>query len=128
MVTEITEDIKVSLEAEYKSAYSSPSQHHYVFTYQVTICNENTSAVQLLSRHWHIHDVQARKKEVEGKGVIGQQPILEPGDSYQYVSGCNLKSGIGKMYGTYLMKRIIDGKNIKVNIPEFSLIASFKLN
>ena len=67
-------------------------------------------------------------KEVEGEGVIGQQPILEPGDSYQYVSGCNLKSGIGKMRGSYQMERIVDGKKMKVNIPEFLLIAPFKLN
>ena len=128
MVTEITKGIKVSVETEYKAEYSSPSQYHYVFTYKVTIGNESTSTIQLLTRHWHIHDIQSRKKEVEGEGVVGQQPILEPGDSYQYVSGCNLKSGIGKMYGTYLMERIIDGRKTKVNIPEFLLIAPFKLN
>lgn len=128
MVTEITNGIKVSVETEYKSEYSSPSQYHFVFTYKITITNEGASTIQLLNRHWHIHDVQTRKKKVRGKGVVGQQPILEPGDSYQYVSGCNLKSGIGKMYGTYLMERIIDGKKIEVNIPEFTLIAPFKLN
>ena len=128
MVTEITKGVKVSVEAEYKAEYSSPSQYHYVFTYKITIANDSASTLQLLTRHWHIHDVQTSKKEVEGEGVVGQQPILEPGDSYQYVSGCNLKSGIGKMYGTYLMERIIDGKKIEVNIPEFTLIAPFKLN
>jgi ApaG protein len=128
MVTEITKGVKVSVEVEYKPEYSSPSQYHFVFTYKVTIANKSVSTIQLLSRHWHIHDVQTSKKEIEGEGVIGQQPILEPGDSYQYISGCNLKSGIGKMYGTYQMERIIDGKKIEVKIPEFTLIAPFKLN
>ncbi len=128
MITEITKGIKVSVEAEYKAEYSSPSQYHYVFTYKITIVNESASTMQLLRRHWHIHDVPSRKKEVEGEGVVGQQPILEPGDSYEYVSGCNLKSGVGKMYGTYLMERIVDGKKVKVNIPEFTLVVPFKLN
>jgi len=128
MVTEITKGIKITVEAEYKPEYSSPSQYHYVFTYKVTINNQSASTVQLLKRHWYIHDVQTNMKEVEGEGVIGQQPILEPGDSYQYVSGCNLKSGIGKMRGSYQMERIVDGKKMKVNIPEFLLIAPFKLN
>ena len=67
-------------------------------------------------------------REVEGKGVVGQTPILEPGDSHSYISGCSLKSGIGKMYGTYLMEKIIDGKRFKVAIPEFTIIVPYRLN
>jgi ApaG protein len=65
---------------------------------------------------------------VEGEGVVGQQPVIEPGESHEYVSGCNLKSGLGKMYGHYTMERIVDGKQLKVNIPVFNMIVPFKLN
>jgi ApaG protein len=84
--------------------------------------------VQLLRRHWHIFDTNGEVRQVEGEGVVGQQPVLEPGESHQYISGCNLKTTIGKMTGTYLMERIIDGKKIKVKIPEFTMIVPFKLN
>jgi ApaG protein len=65
---------------------------------------------------------------VEGEGVVGQQPVLEPGESHEYVSGCNLKTGIGKMRGTYLMERLVDGRQFQVVIPEFVLIVPYKLN
>jgi len=128
MVTEITKGIKVSVETEYQPAYSSPSQYHYVFTYRITIENQSENTIQLLRRHWHIHDAGFSPREVEGEGVVGQQPVLEPGQAHQYVSGCNLKSGIGKMVGTYLMERIVDGTRVEVNIPEFSMIAPLRLN
>lgn len=128
MVTEITQGIKVSVETEYQSAYSSPSQYHYVFTYRITIENQSENTIQLLKRHWHIHDAGFSQREVEGDGVVGQQPVLEPGQAHQYVSGCNLKSGIGKMSGTYLMERIVDGTKLSVNIPEFVMIAPLRLN
>lgn len=128
MVTEITKGIKVSVETEYQPAYSSPSQYHYVFTYRVTIENQSDNTIQLLRRHWNIHDAALIAREVEGEGVVGQQPILEPSQYHQYVSGCNLKSGIGKMGGTFLMERIVDGHKFKVTIPEFTMIAPFKLN
>ena len=66
--------------------------------------------------------------KLDGEGVVGQQPVLEPGQTHQYVSGCNLKSGIGKMVGTYLMERIVDGTTFMVNIPEFSMVAPMRLN
>ncbi|GIV36243.1 MAG: protein ApaG [Cyclobacteriaceae bacterium] len=128
MVTQTTQGIKVSVETEYQPAYSSPSQHHYVFTYRITIENQSEFTIQLLRRHWHVHDAGFLKREVEGEGVVGQQPILEPGQWHQYVSGCNLKSGIGKMEGTYLMERIVDGTRFNVHIPPFALIAPFRLN
>lgn len=128
MVTEITQGIKVSVETEYQPSYSSPSQYHYVFTYRITIENQSDYTIQLLRRHWLISDAGFSRREVEGDGVVGQQPVLEPGQSHQYVSGCNLKSGIGKMVGTYLMERIVDGMKLKVNIPEFTMIAPLRLN
>jgi ApaG protein len=128
MVTEVTEGIKVSVETEYQAAYSSPSQYHYVFTYRISIENNSEYTIQLLRRHWYIHDAGFNQREVEGEGVVGQQPILEPGQSHQYVSGCNLKSGIGKMVGTYLMERVVDGSRLQINIPEFTMVAPLRLN
>lgn len=128
MVTEITEGVKVTVETEYQSDYSSPTQGHYVFTYQVTIENNSNHTVKLLRRHWHIYDIGFPKREVEGAGVIGKQPVLEPGHIHRYVSGCNLKSGIGKMRGAYLMRRIMDDHQLKVAIPEFTMIAPYRAN
>ena len=128
MTTEITKGIKVSVETEYQPDYSSPGQRHYVFTYRITIENHSQYTIQLLRRHWYIHDSTFEMREVEGDGVVGQQPVLEPGQHHQYVSGCNLRSGMGKMHGTYLMERVVDGKTITVNIPEFHMILPFKLN
>ncbi len=128
MVTEITEGVKVTVVTEYQSDYSSPSQRHYVFTYQVTIENNSNHTVKLLRRHWFIQDVGHPAREVEGEGVIGQQPVLEPGHTHSYVSGCNLKSGIGKMKGIYLMERVMDGKAIEVTIPAFTMIAPYRAN
>lgn len=122
MVTSITKGIKVSVETEYQPKYSSPRQYHYVFTYKVTIENQSEHTIQLLRRHWFIKDAGFKEREVEGDGVVGQQPILEPGQYHEYTSGCNLRSGIGKMYGTYAMERIIDGVQFEVAIPEFTMV------
>jgi ApaG protein len=128
MVTEITRGIKVVVETEYQPSYSSPSQYHYVFTYKITIENQSEFTIQLKRRHWHIHDAGFTVREVEGEGVVGQQPVLEPGDAHQYVSGCNLKSGLGKMVGTYQMERVVDGAIFQVNVPEFVMVAPLRLN
>lgn len=128
MVTEITEGIKVSVETEYQSDYSSPGQSHYVFTYHISIENNSNFTIKLLRRHWQIYDTGYKMREVEGEGVVGKQPVLEPGQSHQYVSGCNLKSGIGKMKGSYLMERLVDGKQFRVTIPEFVMTAPYRSN
>lgn len=128
MITEITQGIKVSVETEYQPSYSSPSQFHYVFTYRITIENQSEYTIQLLRRHWHIYDAGFTPREVEGEGVVGQQPVLEPGQHHQYVSGCNLKSGIGKMVGNYQMERIVDGVKFEVVVPEFTMVAPLRLN
>ncbi|WP_297337633.1 Co2+/Mg2+ efflux protein ApaG [Algoriphagus sp.] len=128
MVVAVTEGIQVSVEVTYQAEFSSPLQHHYVFTYKVTIENKSQQTVQLLRRKWHISDAAENLKLVEGDGVVGQQPVLEPGESHTYVSGCNLKSGLGKMKGTYLMEKLFDGKKFEVIVPEFQMIASIFQN
>lgn len=128
MVTEVTEGVKVTVVTEYQPDYSSPAQNHFVFTYHITIENNSEYTVKLLRRHWYISDAGYPTREVEGEGVVGKQPVLEPGDTHQYVSGCNLKSGLGKMYGTYLMERVVDGKNFLVTIPSFNMIAPYRSN
>ncbi len=128
MVTEITNGVKVTVEVEYQPQYSSPSQHHYVFTYQVTIENNSAKTLQLTHRKWVINDAGFPIKEVEGEGVVGRQPILEPGQKHQYMSGCNLRSGIGKMQGIYTMEQLMDGQAISIQIPSFKMIVPFKNN
>ncbi|MCG8474346.1 MAG: Co2+/Mg2+ efflux protein ApaG [Cytophagales bacterium] len=128
MVTEITNGIKVSVKTEYQSEYSSPMQMHYVFTYQIKIENKSSYTIQLLSRRWNIFDANGQIREIEGEGVVGSKPIIEPGSSHQYISGCNLKSGIGKMNGSYLFERILNGEKFLVKIPEFNMCVPFRLN
>lgn len=128
MVTSVTENIQVSVEVTYQSEFSNPHQHHYVFTYKVTIENKSQHTYQLLRRRWEIADAAENPKLVEGSGVVGQQPVLEPGESHHYVSGCNLKSGFGKMKGTFTMEKLYDGKLIEVNVPEFQMIANIFQN
>ena len=128
IVTAITNGIKVCVETNYQAEYSSPGQSHYVFTYRITIENNGDYTIKLHRRHWYIHDANNELREVEGDGVVGQQPILEPGQKHQYVSGCNLRSGFGKMYGTYIMEKVVDGREFKVNIPEFNMIVPYLLN
>jgi ApaG protein len=128
MVSAITSGIKVSIEVTYQAEFSSPHQHHYVFTYKVFIENTGSQTVQLLRRRWEIYDAAESLKIVEGIGVVGQQPVLEPGASHSYVSGCNLKSGLGKMKGTYTFERLKDGKKVEVPVPEFQMIADIFTN
>lgn len=128
MVKLITEGISISVETSFQQEYSSPAQNHYVFTYKISIENKGQHTVQLLRRQWYIHDAGHPKTEVEGEGVVGAQPILEPGQKHVYVSGCNLKSAFGKMLGYYTMERVVDGHKFQVQIPAFNLIADFKLN
>jgi ApaG protein len=128
MDTTTTQGVKVTVTTNYLPDYSSPGQQHFVFAYKINIQNNSEFTVKLLRRHWFIHDTNGIVREVEGEGVVGQQPVLEPGDSHEYVSGCNLKTGIGKMRGTYLMECLVDGRQFNVFIPEFVLIVPYKLN
>ncbi|MCY7350210.1 MAG: Co2+/Mg2+ efflux protein ApaG [Cytophagaceae bacterium] len=128
MVSAITEGVKVSVVTEYQPEHSNTAQAHYVFGYRIRIENNSENTVHLLRRHWYIYDSNGSVREVEGEGIVGQQPVLEPGEQHEYVSGCNLQTTIGKMVGTYLMERIIDGKRFYVDVPEFTMVVPYRLN
>ncbi|MFT4739003.1 MAG: ApaG protein [Cyclobacteriaceae bacterium] len=128
MVTDITKGVKVSVETEYQPEYSNPGRQHFVFTYRVIIENMGDNTIKLLTRHWEIFDATNPNREVAGEGVVGKQPVLEPGATHQYVSGCNLRSGIGKMHGYYTMEIVNSGKTFIVNIPPFQMIVPIFLN
>jgi ApaG protein len=99
-----------------------------MFAYRITIENNNTFPVKLLQRHWNIFDSNGSYKEIDGEGVVGVQPVILPGDQYQYVSGCNLKTEMGKMEGSYTMENLHTKKQFIVRIPMFEMIAPFKVN
>lgn len=128
IATSITEGVKVTVETHYQSEYSNPEMEHFRFVYRITIENMSNEVLQLTRRAWHIFDAKGDHQDIEGEGVVGEQPIIEPGQSHQYVSGCNLKSEYGYMVGTYTMLRPADGKFFLVSIPKFNLIAEYKLN
>ncbi|HEY1032191.1 MAG TPA: Co2+/Mg2+ efflux protein ApaG [Flavipsychrobacter sp.] len=128
MVQQVTEGVSVTVETFYQPNQSNPVNSEFLFAYRITIENLSTMPVQLISRHWHIVDSNGTEREVEGEGVVGQQPIIQPGENYQYVSAANLRSDIGKMYGTYQMINLYNKKSFEVTIPEFQLIAPFKMN
>jgi ApaG protein len=126
--TATTYNIRVSVETMYQSMYSKPLASEYVHAYRITIENLGEETVQLLHRHWFIWDSTSVLREVKGEGVIGIQPILEPNELHQYVSGSPLKSDMGKMYGTFIMKKLSTGELFEVTIPLFYLIPPFKYN
>ena len=128
MITKSTAGINVSVEIQYNARQSHPIASHYFFAYSITIKNASDYTVQLKKRHWFIFDSNGIKSEVEGDGVVGDQPILIPGQSYQYVSCCNLLSDMGKMGGVYIMEREIDGEIFHVTIPEFMMVVPYKFN
>jgi len=128
MATQITDGVKVSVETVYQSEYSNPDNDHFMFAYHITIENLGQHSIQLLRRHWVIYDSSGTKREIDGDGVVGLQPIIAPGDHHEYVSGCNLKSEMGYMEGRYQMLREIDGSLFDVQIPRFSLVAPFRMN
>jgi len=128
MATTITDGVRVSVETVYQPEYSNPGNDHFMFAYRVSIENTGSYAVRLISRHWYIFDSNGAKREVEGEGVVGQQPTIEPGSSHEYVSGCNLKTDMGSMKGEYQMERLMDGMLFDVQIPEFYLVAPYRYN
>lgn len=128
MVSRVTEGIKVSVESFYQPDYSNPLNNEFMFAYRITIENRNTFPVKLLRRHWYIFDSNASHREVEGEGVVGVQPQIQAGEKYQYISGCNLKSELGRMHGTYLMEDMHAKKQFSVDIPLFDMVVPFKLN
>jgi ApaG protein len=115
-----TEGIRVWVRPRFSLAQSDPGEGTFVFSYQIGLANEGRQPAQLLFRHWRIHDAVAGDSLVDGEGVIGQQPLLEPGDSHQYSSYCVLRSPVGYMEGHYTFERP-DGTRFKVEVPRFQL-------
>jgi ApaG protein len=128
MVSKISEGITISVETYYQPDYSNPKNNEFMFAYRITIENNNPFPVKLLSRHWYIFDSNGSYREVEGDGVVGVQPQINPGESYQYISGCNLRSEMGRMHGTYNMMNVNSNKKFSVLIPAFEMQVPFKLN
>jgi ApaG protein len=125
MPVAVTYDIKVSVETAFRGLNAD---QEYVFMYRIQIENNSDHSVQLLRRHWYIIDSLSGSREVEGEGVVGEQPVLKPGQSHQYTSGCQLQSEMGKMLGTYTLVRLSDGYSFEVSIPEFHLVAPIRNN
>ncbi|MCZ6595061.1 MAG: Co2+/Mg2+ efflux protein ApaG [Bacteroidetes bacterium] len=126
MVQQVTQGIKVSVETQFEGTIYKDQQKQYAFSYRVIIENQSNFRVKLTSRYWIIKDALNNLEIVEGKGVIGLQPVIEPGDKHEYNSGCLLVSPIGSMQGYY--KMISQEKEIKANIPLFKLSAPFAMN
>jgi ApaG protein len=116
----ITRGIAVSVEPAYLEANSSPGSSQYFWAYRVTIENQGLETVQLRSRHWMITNARGELNEVKGPGVVGEQPILKPGESYQYTSGAPLNTPWGLMGGSYQMESE-SGERFDIEIPTFSL-------
>jgi ApaG protein len=116
----ITKDIAVSVEPAYLQEQSLPASSRYFWAYRVTIENLGQDTVQLLSRHWMITNSRGELNEVKGPGVVGEQPILKPGESFEYTSGCPLNTPSGMMGGAYLMESA-SGEQFHIEIPTFSL-------
>lgn len=123
-----THDITVEVSSTYQPSASKPHQNIYVHSYHVKISNAGAHSVQLLTRHWYISDATGTVREVHGEGVIGKQPIIEPGARHEYMSWSPIPTTIGKMWGTYGMVRVADGASFDIEVPAFQLIAEFKLN
>jgi len=128
MVSKISEGVAISVETFFQPEHSNAQSNEYMFAYRITIENHNKYPVKLISRHWHIFDSDGTSREVEGEGVIGVQPRIESGEKYQYISGCNLRTEMGRMFGTYTMENLNNKKMFDVNIPAFDMTAPEKLN
>ncbi|OMP31741.1 MULTISPECIES: Co2+/Mg2+ efflux protein ApaG [Mangrovimonas] len=128
MVQQVTSGIKISVETTFEGTFYKNYKVHFAFGYKVTIENQGKDAVQLNSRHWKIFDALNNVEIVEGEGVIGKKPVLQPGESHTYNSGCLLTSPFGAMKGYYNMVNFTSTNNFKVYIPAFKLSAPFALN
>jgi ApaG protein len=123
----VTQGIRVFVRSSYIPEQSTPREHRYVFAYSIRIANEGPVPAQLISRHWVITHGTGHVEEVRGPGVVGAQPRLEPGQAFEYTSGCVLSTPHGTMHGTYEMKRD-DGSTFDATIAPFSLSMPYALN
>jgi ApaG protein len=122
-----TRGVRVQVQSSYVPDRSSPSESHYFFAYRVRISNVGEETVQLVSRHWVITDGDGHVEHVQGPGVVGEQPVLEPGESFEYTSFCPLRTAIGSMHGTYQMVAA-GGSRFDAEIAPFSLAVPTALN
>ena len=123
----ITRGVEVRVESRYVPEQSNPDRGGWLFAYTVRIANKGGQTVQLISRHWIITDANGETEEVRGPGVIGAQPVLKPGESFEYTSACPLGTAFGTMHGTYQM--VTDGgEQFDAEIAAFSLSTPFGLN
>lgn len=128
MSSKISAGVTITVDTFYQPEYSNPINHEFMFAYKITIENSNNFSVKLLRRHWYIIDSNGFNKEVEGEGVVGIQPVILPNGTYSYISGCNLKTELGKMHGSYVFENLSNKKTFNVFIPVFQMEAPLKLN
>lgn len=128
MTKPITKNVLISVKTSFSELQSNIEMNEYFFVYNITIQNNSDSVIQLMSRKWYITDSNGENRFVEGEGVVGEQPIIEPGNSYDYYSGCLLKTGLGKMSGSYYFLSHPDGISFEAPIPEFNLVLPWVLN
>ena len=128
MVSQITRGIKISVLTSFEGTYFKNYKIHFAFSYHVTIENQSKDSVQLTTRHWEIYDALNNVEVVDGEGVIGKKPVIKPGESYTYSSGCLLSSPIGAMKGHFNMVNFTTTRSFKVEIPAFKLSAPFAIN
>jgi len=128
MVQRVTQGIKISVETTFEGTFYKNHKMHYAFGYKVTIANQSKDSVQLIARHWRITDSLNAPETVAGEGVVGKKPVLKPGESHSYNSGCLLSSPFGAMQGFYKMVNFTTTRNFRVKIPTFKLSAPFALN
>jgi len=128
MITGLTYGVKISIETIYRKDLSNIENGVYFFNYRVEIENTNSFDIQLISRYWYIFDTLNPAREVRGEGVVGEQPIIKPGEKHIYVSGCDIHSEVGFMKGHYNFIRVDTKEHFKAKIPKFELYAVPKLN
>ncbi len=128
MIQQVTRGIKISIETNFEGTFYKNYRVHFAFGYKITIENQSKDSVQLTSRFWKIKDALNRTEIVEGEGVIGKKPVIKPGESHTYKSGCLLTSPFGSMSGFYNMINFTSTRKFRVAIPSFKLSAPFALN
>lgn len=122
MYEAVTRNVQVIVEPEYLAAESDPHENRFIWAYTITVTNGGSETIQLLSRHWRITDGHGEERHVRGEGVVGQQPVLRPGERFRYTSGCPLTTAHGSMVGSYLMVSE-GGDRFEVEIPAFALLS-----
>ncbi len=128
MTQQVTSGIKISVETNFEGTFYKNYKIHFAFGYRITIENQSKDSVQLTSRFWKIKDALNKTEIIQGDGVVGKKPVLKPGESYTYNSGCLLTSPFGAMSGYYQMVNFTSTRKFKVTIPSFKLSATFALN